>query len=68
MSVLRGKRRKPCAMLPFSICHLNILRKHLLCQGYCSTAVSNAYDGRRTMRMTFASSAADGRRTMNNSK
>ena len=33
---------------------------------YCrrSTAVSNAYGDRRTIRMTVVNSAADGRRTM----
>ena len=36
----------------------------LLCQVRCPTAVSNAYDGRRTMGITAVNSAADGRRTM----
>ena len=37
----------------------------LLCYCRRSTAVSNAYGGRRTIRMTVVNSAADGRRTMN---
>ena len=55
-------------MLPFYIYYLSIFRKYLLCLCHCSTAVSSAYDGRRTMGVTAVVRAADDRRTVTNSK
>ena len=42
-----------------------VLLPDLCASDDCSTAVSNAYGGRRTMRMTAVERAADGRQTMN---
>ena len=42
----------------------NIRHLHFQRKGHCSTAVSSAYGGRRTMGVTAVNNAADGRRTM----
>ena len=46
----------------YSIYAVKMLRKNR--NGHCVAAVSNAYGGRRTMRMTVVNSVYDGRQTM----